>query len=154
MSVQISKETKSLKSFLEQYNSSVAESLDKLTLVEALDPALVNTKLEAFGVSYTTTTKKKRDIIDAYLTLCRSKEEIVMLKQECNNLISYYESKRKAIMKEIEHRLTGLELSALDVALLYNLKDKISTLLEKGYEVIQIMNEQEFEEQFDNTTRY
>ena len=34
------------------------------------------------------------------------------------------------------------------MAMLYNLKDKI---LEKGYKVIQIMNEQKFEEQYDDT---
>ena len=77
-----------MKSLLQDYNS-LTESANALTVAEVLDPSVIAKKLEAFGVCHTTTTGKKREIIDVYLMLCRSNEEIAMLKEECRNVVTF-----------------------------------------------------------------
>ena len=74
-----------------------------ITLSEALDPSLVESRLREVGsfcasVAY----GKKREIIDSYLSLCRSKEEIYMLKQEAQNVVSYYRQRKEILLKELE----------------------------------------------------
>ena len=108
LSLQISKETKCTKSFLEEYNAceSFGEaSADRIDLPQALDPSNIGERLQKFGVWCTVyvASGQRREIMDAYLALCRSKEDICMLKEEAENAVAYYEEKRKIIMKEIEN---------------------------------------------------
>lgn len=97
---QISKETKTLKALLHDYNA--CGSTDSLTLSEALDPPTIEAKLTGSGAWHATVaTGKKRQIIDAYLGLCRSNEELSLLKQEATNLLHSYEGVKKFIVEKL-----------------------------------------------------
>ena len=45
----------------------------------------------------------------AYLALTHSKEDISMLKQEAENIVTYYAERRKVIVKEIEHMSVNMD---------------------------------------------
>ena len=92
-----------MKSLLQEYNALITDSTAALTIAEVLDPSVVASKLEAFGVFHTSVTGKKRDIIDAYLLLHRSEEEIMMLKQECCNVVTFYEDQRHIMLKAVSY---------------------------------------------------
>ena len=134
LSKQLSKEKKLMLSYFHKYNTVSSSSI---TLDEALDPVTISSKLESFG-AFHIATGNKRDIIDAYLLFCRSKEELVMLEAECNNIVSFYEDQLIAIQKYIEVNDTNLGMTSL----LHKLKEKISALLEQGHNVRRQMAEE------------
>ena len=106
--VQISKETRTIRSLLADYHacqSNTEVSCDFISLSEALNPCAVGDKLQVVGVWCSIATGDRQAIIDAYLTLCRSKEEISMLTEEARNVTVYYEEQRKAVLKELEAKL-------------------------------------------------
>ena len=88
MGIQIGKETRSIKVLLTEYNAPSDE--DQLSLVEVLNIQEVEARLQKYSVTCTLATGEKRVVIDAYLALCRSEEELAMLSQEakkhCNIL--------------------------------------------------------------------
>lgn len=43
-------------------------------------------------------------MIGSYLMLCRSKEEISMLKEDADNCVTYYKNKKCVILQEISKR--------------------------------------------------
>lgn len=107
LSVQISKETSSLKSLLRDYNACNAvggdTSYEAITISVALDSSVIEEKLRAFGSWNTAVaTGEKRLIIDSYLRLCRSREELSMLKEEVANLVACYEEKKKSIAERVD----------------------------------------------------
>ena len=52
------------------------ESSEAVTISEALDPTAIEHRLQALGVwCQGTVSPDKREIMDAYLMLCRSKEK-------------------------------------------------------------------------------
>ena len=67
---------------------------------EALDPSAVELRLLSLGCNPSLATGRKK-IIDAYLRLCRSTEELVMLKVEAANIMKYYEDRRSRILAAI-----------------------------------------------------
>ena len=103
--LQISKETTSLKSLVREYNacgSTDDVSNDVITISEVLDPSNAEIRLARFGSWYkTVATGDKRQIIDAYLVLCRCEEEGCMLKREATNLVLFYEEIKKCILAEL-----------------------------------------------------
>ena len=105
ISSQISKETKIIKSLLNQIHACQPldeSSLGYITLSEALDPSAIQGKLQIYGTWHTIAEGKKRDAIDAYLSYCRSVKEIKMLKDEAENVITYYEQRKTAVVNELE----------------------------------------------------
>ena len=94
--MQIKKETTTLKSLFHRYNAT-------LTIDEALDPSAVELHLGNMGCD-AIATGRKREIIDAYHRLCRSTEEIDMLKEEVLNIVKYYEDRRSGILAEISYQ--------------------------------------------------
>ena len=58
-----------------------------LTVDEALDPSAVELRLLSLGCNPSLATGRKRLIIYAYLRLCRSTEELVMLEVEAGNIM-------------------------------------------------------------------
>ena len=109
--------------------------MDRIDLPEALDPSNIGERLQKFGVWCTVLASgRRREIIDAYLALCRSKEDIRMLTEEAENVVAYYEEKRKIIMKEMEHISVNTDLfSRGAVAMLHLLLAKNTKLLEQSY---------------------
>ena len=143
--MQISKETKCTKSLLQEYNAceSFGEaSVDRIDLPEALDPSNIGERLRKFGVWCTVfvASGRRREIMDAYLALCRSKEDIRMLKEEAENVVAYYEEKRKIITKEMEYLSVNTDpFSRGAVAMLHLLLAKNAKLLEQSYQTLSVM---------------
>ena len=76
LAIQISNETKCIKSLLAKFSNchSATQTNDLLIISEALDPSIVESKLQGLDSSYTTLASgKKREIINSYLSLCRIK---------------------------------------------------------------------------------
>lgn len=103
LSQQILRETKVIKQLIQDYNSCCKGSSNELTLSEALDPLGVATQLELAGLAKPgcLSCGKKRPLIDAYLMLSRSKEELAMLDEDIKN-INYYKERDTAIRKEMD----------------------------------------------------
>ena len=88
LSRQVTSETKRLRTLLEEYNTCqlvVSSSLIQITLDEALDPEVLFSKLHAD----TTSSKPHQDILEAYLQMKCSNEEIVLLESEMANTIHF-----------------------------------------------------------------
>ena len=85
-------------SYFNKYN---VLSNPPITLNEAFDPLILSSKLQSYGCFHIA-TGNRRDIIDAYLLLSRSKEELLMLRQESNNIVEFYEKQLSVIVGYIE----------------------------------------------------
>lgn len=114
---------------------------DDITLSEALDPLTIGARLQSLGVwTATVASGKKQEVLQAYLALSRSKEEVAMLENEARNIVNYYERRKKVVIEEIEsHSLKFDSLSRGTTALLYFFLAKINNLLEQGYVTLQVM---------------
>ena len=104
LSSQIAKETKIIRGLLDEYCVCQAgDTSHVLSLQDALDPHLVGSRLQQMGIFCSTIASgQKREVIDCYLSLCRSKEEIVMLKQEAEYLVLYYKKMQQTLELEIQ----------------------------------------------------
>lgn len=142
--VQISKETRIIKSLLEDYHacqSNMEVSCDFIALSDALNPSIVGDKLQVAGVWCSIASGDRRAIIDAYLTLCRSKEEIAMLTEKARNVTVYYEQQKKAVLKELDGLSDNVDsYSRGATAMLHQLRAKIDKLLEQSYHTVKVMN--------------
>ena len=103
LSQQLSKETNAIKTLLQEHNACSNESCDEMTLSDAMDPSVIATKLEQVGLATPTgiSSGKKREVIDAYLLVCRSSEEISMLEKEMHSIIHYYEERENVITYQL-----------------------------------------------------
>ncbi len=139
---QISKETKSLQSLLQKYNACESdEAASDLTIAEALDPANIEERLKTFGCLYAAVaTGRKRQIIDAYLRLCRSNEELSMLKEDTSNMCIYYEERKKCITDELRDQSNSDSFSRGARAMLHQLLGCIERHLQDSYEVKDLLN--------------
>ncbi len=124
---------KSLKSLLEDYNSCLEDSSkDVLSLDEVLDVAALEAKLQDLGVWCQKTMPEKREVMDAYLLLCRSQEEILMLTEDIQNVISFYNSKASCII-QIQGRVEpNTPYNRGIKSLLHSLWLDVSSLLERA----------------------
>ena len=130
---QISQETKQTKSLLEEYDACQCDPTTKVVLSEALDPSALGARLASLGIwTATTASGKRHDAIQAYLALSRSKEEILMLNDEANNVFHFYDSKKKVIERELQDRFLKFDpLSRGENALLHQLLDETNHQLEQ-----------------------
>ena len=145
ISSQISKETKIIKSLLNQIHA--CQPLDEsssgyITLSEALDPSAIQSRLQIYGTWHTIAEGKKRDAIDAYLSYCRSVEEIKMLKDEAENVITYYEQRKTAVVNELESNAAIDSFTRGAKALLHLMLKKLNYHLEQSYEIVKVMEYQ------------
>ena len=103
LSRQVTNETKRLRVLLEEYNICqliVNSSSTQITLDEALDPTVLSSKL---GVhADTTVSKPHQDIIEAYLQMKCSNEEILLLEKEMANTIQFYAEQQKSLLTLID----------------------------------------------------
>ena len=76
LSQQISKETNVIKPLLKEYNSCCTQPHHELNIADALDPSVLAEQLEQSGsiIPASISSGKKREAIDAYLLIIRSKE--------------------------------------------------------------------------------
>ena len=89
LSTQVSKETRVLKALLQEYNACQAiltGNYSGLTLMDALDSSTLAHILHPKLCAY---TPGKQEIINAYLIMTRSIEEIEMLQSEMQNIIYF-----------------------------------------------------------------
>lgn len=142
LSIQIKKETKSIRTLLEEY--SVCQSSDisgTISLSEALDPQSIGTRLQSIGKWGTVAIGKKREIIDAYLAFCCSKE--AMLGEEASSICAFYQEKLNIISKrQINFSNKDDPFSRGAKALLCNLFEKTSQLLEHSIHAEELMKTQ------------
>ncbi len=103
LSIQISKETKNIKSLLPIYNSckSTLEYGKLLSIPEALDPSTYSTILSTPHFS-----ESKQQLIEAFLMMKRSTEEIIMLRTEMKNTAHHYKKKQLIIIQVIDSMAT------------------------------------------------
>ena len=105
LSVQITKETQKLKVLLREYNSfcnAAGEDGDRLSIADAVDSVRLAQILTPRSRCY---SEKKEELIEAYLLLCRSSEELDMLRCDMQNAINYYENRVKVLETTIEGQL-------------------------------------------------
>lgn len=126
-----------IKSLLREYNAVCRSSKlnDAITMAEALDPASIEERLKGLGSRYTTiATGKKRQVIDAYLGLCRSEEELQMLKNEAKNILYYYEERGKCIAMKLGELSANDDLFSRGAsAMLKQMLARNNILLEQGH---------------------
>ena len=95
-------ETKRLRVLLEEYICQLIDNSfsTQITLDEALDPTVLSSKL---GVhADTAVSKPHQDIIEAYLQMKRSNEEILLLEKEMANTIQFYAEQQKSLLTLID----------------------------------------------------
>lgn len=128
---QITKETKLIQSVVEELQDDASISLE-----EAMNPSNIGSKLGLLNLI----SEDQQDAIQAYLTLCRSKEEISMLKTDASMTINYYEQQRTVINDKMLALADETDAFSRGCkALLHRLLTKIDHLLEKGRLTLQTM---------------
>lgn len=136
-----------MKTLLREYNGmcSASESYDCLTFSEAVAEGILESRLNGLGCSCPTiATGSRRHIIDAYLTYCRSEEEQLMLKQEGQLLVSYYDNKQKIIWAKImELSNNGDRISRGATALLKQLFNSTNISLKQARQTCSSFSDRE-----------
>ena len=94
LSLQISKEVAKIRVLLQDYN--YCRPVHNITIAMALDPSVIVKECDRFGDF----DSRKHQMIEAYLTICPSKEEFKLLKGEACNVVQFY-SEKKLIMDEL-----------------------------------------------------
>lgn len=150
MCVQIAKETKSLKSLLQKFNACDCVegvlSTNTISITEVLEPSNIEERLRAFGCCYNhVATGRKRQIMDAYLGLCRSREELSMLRKESENMVSYYQEREKSILLA----MADSEISRGARAMLHHLLDDNKRKLQHAGEAKKYLHEENSIESID-----
>ena len=116
LSLQISKETKTLKALLQEFNACqtvTTGNSSTLTMGDVLDSSILSQKLHPSLHGY---TSDKQEIINAYLLMTRSGEELEMLQVEMKNVIEYYEDRASTIHNTMDSTVCDRGACAL----LYN----------------------------------
>ena len=131
--MQINKESSKIQSLLKEYNTCELASdphAKSLSMSDIFNTSILEDQLKQLGTWCSVASGEKREIIDSYLMLCRSKEEISMLKEDADNCVAYYKNRNGVILEEVRKR--SLKTSLFDkgaVALLHTLLTKNSLLL-------------------------
>ena len=90
-------------------------------------------RLQSTGKCGAVAIGKKREVIDAYLAFCRSKEEIAMLREEISSVCAFYQEKFNVISRRlINFSSKDDPFSRGAKALLCNLFEKTSRHLERS----------------------
>ena len=86
-----------------------------------LDPSHLEGQLQRLGTWCSLGVGEKCEILDSHLTLCRSNEELSMLKDGVHNCITYYRHRKEVISQKIQefsHQASPFNKGA--TALLHN----------------------------------
>ncbi len=99
LSRQIARETKNIKDLLVEHNLCCSSG-DSLPYSSALDLEVLSTLLEIAHSS--PEMKKKHEVVEEYLLLLRSREEIKLIEVEVDSVVAFYSSKKAVIEAEIK----------------------------------------------------
>lgn len=100
---QITKETRTVQHILGEYNAILENPMDAISAVDALDPSKLKCQLQLLGIRATgSQLEERREIIQAFLCYKRSLEEIDLLKEDINNVVTYYEAVKSTVVCEID----------------------------------------------------
>lgn len=121
LSMAIKKESKKTKGLLDEYTATSSQLTEQYTSVSVSEVASMSSE---FWVSLAPNAQKssavpwhtQRDIIQASLLMKRSKEEITLLEQDMQNVISYWEKRKQCINSQIQ----SIEVTGLGVSELFN----------------------------------
>ena len=108
LSKNISKETNKLRVCLKEYNATsmqVDPKCPMLMLSDILSPTCnfwMPTSHTDSSISTRVSTTTRRDIIEAFLLLKRCKKELILLKSDMSNVISYWELRERNIKASLE----------------------------------------------------
>ena len=104
---QIKKESREVLSMLGEYNAVQESPADVLCSSEAYDPCALRLRLQSLGLQTTgARLQERQEIMQAYLTLSRSIEEMELLKEDIKNVVSYYQKVKSVVLEEIENLST------------------------------------------------
>ena len=102
---QIKKESREVLSMLGEYNAVQESPADVLCSSEAYDPCALRLRLQSLGLqTIGARLQERQEIMQAYLTLSRSIEEMELLKEDIKNVVSYYQ-KVKSVVLELKLRI-------------------------------------------------
>ena len=143
LTLQISKENASIQSLMDEYNACHCPGECCMLLSDILNPSILETRLQELGMWSSIASGKKREIIDAYLDYCRSKEEIFMIQDDAKNVVTYYyQNKKKVLLEEIQRQSLNSQSTygRGATALLFNKLAETSRLLHQSIETEEIVN--------------
>ena len=102
---------------LGEYNAVQESPADVLCSSEAYDPCALRLRLQSSDARL----RERQEIMQAYLTLSRSIEEMELLKEDIKNVVSYYQKVKSVVLEEIENLSTKSDaVSRGDKALLHH----------------------------------
>lgn len=96
LSVQIKKEAEKIKMLLNEYNMIHAATTGD-RILSVTDVFHSNILFKVLNTKFGTYSKEKQELIEAYLLLCRSSEELELLNCDMHNAIMYYENRIEII---------------------------------------------------------
>ena len=142
LATQVTKETNSVKSLVYEYNAltRAGGESSEIGITEALDPHNIEGQITEFSsVCNTVASGRKRQIMDAYLSLCRSKEEVSLLKNECCNICRYYHQRQKSILSNYAYEVNESYNRGAQ-ALLYRLLQETNNFIKQAEELQHIIS--------------
>lgn len=69
---------------------------------DVMNPSHLESQLQSLGTWCSLAVGEKRELVDSHLTLCRSNEELSMLKEDVHNCITYYRHREEVISQQIK----------------------------------------------------
>lgn len=100
---QISKETKTIKALLPEYNACQmaieTNTFSSLSIQEVLDPDILSQMLRPHS---SIPSRSKQELMDAHILIQRACEEVEMLRAEMGNMVKYYEGRCKVLEDTIQ----------------------------------------------------
>ncbi len=78
---------------------------DALLLDDVLNVNALEARLQDLGVWCQTAVQEKREMIDAYLLLCRSQEEITMLTEDIRNFVSFDSTTKASLIVQLQTQI-------------------------------------------------
>ena len=111
------------------------------TISDVFDPSCLESRLQSLGIWQSLASGERQVIIDSYLVLCRCKEDIAMLEEDAQNVVIYYENRKKVLHEEIQKQSSNAQLSYRKgaTALLYNALAKTSRLLSQSIHTAEVI---------------
>lgn len=126
---QIGKEVKVIKELLQEFNMCASgDAGEDISITMAMDTSFLASKCNQFEY---VADNHRQEVIEAYLMICRSNEELSMLESETDNAIHFYKQKRQTILDALDH--LSLE-TAFDIGarcLLHELLVEVEVLLKE-----------------------
>ena len=120
------------------------QQVEHLSLAEALDPATLKLQLQSLGMQTADLLENKREIIQAYLSLSRSIEEMELLLSDAKNVVDYYSNLRSKTITEMERlELENKSGSRGAKALLHAHFQTVEELLQQSHMTLLIMTNSE-----------